>query len=73
MSKSDAAYQQGYSRGFAFGKSIKPRSNIPRAMNVLLNSTQGIDGYEDIFATYLRVAGFKIKYSIKKGQFTCSN
>ena len=73
MSKSDAAYQQGYSRGFAFGKSIKPRSNIPRAMNVLLNSTQGIDGYEYIFARYLRAAGFKIKYSIKKGQFVCTN
>ena len=73
MSESDAAYQQGYFRGFTFGKSIKPRNNIPRAMNVLLNSTQGIDGYEQLFATYLRAAGFKIKFSIKKGQFTCSN
>ena len=34
-------------------------------------STCGHQG--NIFATYLRAAGFKIKYSIKKGQFTCSN
>jgi len=73
MSKYDAAYQQGYFRGFAAGKTVKPRNNIPKAMNVLLNSTQGIDDYEDVFATYLRAAGFKIKYSIKKGRFTCSN